>query len=277
MRTREPAIGEVRSPSGARVWLFACICALTVSIPRAGLAQAGPPFLTNDPGTPGNGDWEINVAAAPTVERSGASYQAPQLDLNYGVGDRLQLTYEVSYVLETADGASDHSGWSNGYLGAKWRFVDQGEDGWKVSIFPQAETGSTLSSQQRGISSPGPRLLVPVQAATKLGPVDVDMEAGYYFPKHGAREEFFGLVADHGFTDRFDLAAELYRDHPLGPQSNSTTTLDLGGRYELKRGLIALFMAGRGLDGGPQYIGYFGIQILLSDYGRTLGPPPGGS
>jgi hypothetical protein len=26
-------------------------------------AQAGPPFLTNDAGTPGNANWEINVGA----------------------------------------------------------------------------------------------------------------------------------------------------------------------------------------------------------------------
>lgn len=265
---------ELRLPPGVRAWTFACIWGLMASMPRAGMAQAGPPFLSNDPGTPGNGNWEINIATAQTIERSGASYQVPQWDLNYGLGDRIQLTYEVPYVLETADGRSNHSGWSNGYPGVKWRFIDQGEDGWQVSIFPQIETASTLAAQQRGIGSPGPRLLMPVEAATKLGPVDVDLEAGYYFPKRGPREEIFGLVAGHTFAERFDLAAEIYRDHPLGPQSNSTTTLDLGGRYQLRRGLIALFMAGRGVGAEPQFIGYFGIQVLLSDYGRSLGPSP---
>lgn len=41
--------------------------------------------------------------------------------------------------------------------------MDQGEGGWQVSIFPQVETGSTLSAQQLGIGSPGPRLLLPVE------------------------------------------------------------------------------------------------------------------
>jgi hypothetical protein len=63
----------------------------------------------------------------------------------------------------------------------------------------------------------------------------------------------------------------LYRDHSLGPPSSSTTTLDLGGRYQIKRSLIALFMAGRGVGTEPQFTGYFGIQILLSDYGRAWG------
>ncbi len=242
--------------------LFALASA--IAIPRLGVGQAGPPFLSNDPGTPGNGNWEINVAAAQTVERRSASYQLPQIDLNFGIGDRIQLTYEVPYVLETADAQSSHSGWSNAYPGVKWRFLDQGEGGWQVSLFPQAETGSTLSAQQRGIGSPGPRLLLPVEAAKTVGFVDLDLEAGYYFPKRGPREEILGLVAGHTFAGRFDLAAELYRDHVLGPQSTSTT-LDLGGRYRIERSLIALFMAGRGVGAEPHFTGYFGIQILLSD------------
>ena len=271
---RDSAVNELPLPPSVRAWAAAWICGLMVWMPRVGIAQAGPPFLSNDPGTPGNGNWEINLAAAQTIERGGASYQVPQIDLNFGIGDRVQLTYEVPYVIEATDGQPNHAGWGNAFPGVKWRFVDQGENGWQVSLFPQAETGSTLSAQQRGIGSPGPRLLMPVEAATKLGAVDLDMEAGYYFPKRGPREEIFGLVAGHTFAERFDLAAELYRDHPLGAQSSSTTTLDLGGRYKLTRGLIALFMAGRGVGGEPQFIGYFGVQILLSDYGRSLGSSP---
>lgn len=268
---RESAVNARSLPP--RLRLIGWICALAAA-PRVGLAQAGPPFLSNDPGTPGNGHWEINLAAAQTIERGTASYQTPQIDVNFGIGDRVQLTYEVPYVIETAGGQSMHAGWGNAFPGVKWRFIDQGEEGWQVSLFPQLETGSSFSAQQRGIGAPGPRLLMPVEAATKLGAVDVDLEAGYFFPKRGPREEIFGLVAGHTFAERLDLAAELYRDHPLDPQPNSATTLGLGGRYRLNRGLIALFMAGRSVGGGPQFIGYFGIQILLSDYGRSWGAPP---
>ena len=84
-------------------FLAALLCA-----PIAVHAQAGPPFLTNDPGTPGNANWEINIAGAQTISRSVASYQVPQIDLNYGIGDRVQLTYEVPYVVQTADGPAPH-------------------------------------------------------------------------------------------------------------------------------------------------------------------------
>jgi hypothetical protein len=253
-------------------FLVAFLCA-----PIAVHAQAGPPFTTNDPGTPGNANWEINIAAAPTIGRVSAAYQVPQIDLNYGLGDRVQLTYEVPYVVQTADGQSRQSGWSNAFPGIKWRFLDQGEGGWQVSMFPQMEANAPSSSQQKGIAVPGSRFLLPFEVTKRLGPVDVDFEAGYYFPKHDVNERILGLVVGRSMTDRLDLGVELYNDHAVGAPPNQTT-LDLGGRYKLARGFIALFMAGRSVSGSangqPEFIGYFGIQILLSNYGRSLASEP---
>jgi len=243
--------------------------------PCAARMQGGPPFLTNDPGTPGDGHWEINVAAAQTLARGIDSYQLPQFDLNYGVGERVQLTYEVPYVIDTMPGESHHGGWSNAYPGVKWRFLDQGEDGWQLSTFPQIETGAAVLAQQRGLGSPGPRFLLPFEAARKVGSIDLDLdvEAGYYFPKQGLKERILGLVVGHSFSEGLELDAELYDDRASGGTPRYTL-LDLGGRYRLTRGVIALFMAGRSVTGtggaGPTFNGYFGVQILLQDYGRSL-------
>jgi hypothetical protein len=246
-------------------------------LPSMVFAQAGPPFLTNDPGTPGDAHWEINLAAAQTIERGSGSYQVPQIDLNYGLGDRIQLTYEIPYVVQSTDGTSKQSGWSNGYPGVKWRFLDQGKDGWQLSLFPQLETGVSAAAQQRGLGEPGPRFLLPIEAATTIGPVDLDLEAGYYFPRRGVNEHILGLVAGHSFTDRFELDAEAYDDRASGAPPRYTL-LDVGGRYKLSRGFVALFMMGRSISGTgagqPQFNGYFGIQILLKDYGRSLASEP---
>lgn len=254
-----------------------CLCAAALYAPLGARAQGGPPYITNDPGTPGNGNWELNIGAVPQVLRGGASYQAPQIDLNFGLGDRIQLTYEIPYVLDTASGRALESGWGNAYPGIKWRFLDQGEDGWQISTFPQLETGVSMRAQQEGIGSPGPRLLLPLEFAKKVGPVEVNFEAGYYVPWHGPQERIFGLVIGHSFTPTFELDTEIYDDRAVDALPHATT-LDVGGRYQLHRGIIALFMAGRGISGSaaaqPQFMGYFGIQILLSHYGRTLNGEP---
>ena len=250
---------------------------MTLFAPDIAGAQGGPPYLTNDPGTPGNTNWEINLGSMQTIGRRDASYQAPQIDLNYGAGDRVQLTFEVPYILNTAAGQSIQSGWSNAYPGVKWRFLDQGENGWQLSTFPQVEIGASAQAQQRAIASPGPRLLLPFEVAHKVGPLDLDFEAGYYFPRRGPRERILGLVAGRSLTERLELDVEIYDDRAIGAPPN-TTTLDMGGRYKLSRGVIALFMAGRGLSGysggQPEFMGYLGIQILLTDYGRALAAEP---
>ena len=48
-------------------------------------AQGGPPFFTTDPGTPGNGNWEINVGTMVSKQGDTRTYQLPQLDVNYGL------------------------------------------------------------------------------------------------------------------------------------------------------------------------------------------------
>jgi hypothetical protein len=51
--------------------------------------QGGPPLITDDPGTPGDGKWEVNAAF--THERAGRErvYEAPLLDVNCGLGDHI--------------------------------------------------------------------------------------------------------------------------------------------------------------------------------------------
>lgn len=94
----------------------------------AGLhAEGSPPLITDDPGTPGDGHWEINLGFS-TEKRPGSRLsELPLLDLNYGIGDSLQLKYEVPYLRLTEDGAPSESGLGNSAFGVKWRFYDAGE------------------------------------------------------------------------------------------------------------------------------------------------------
>ncbi len=255
------------------LYLLACL----VLGERAVHAQGGPPFLTNDPGTPGNANWEINLASMQTITRGASSYQVPQIDLNFGVGDRIQLTFEIPYVLQSGGGGLQ-SGWSNGYPGIKWRFLNQGEDGWQMSTFPQLETGGSELARQKGIAVAGPRLLLPFEVTRKVGSFNLDFEAGYYFPGNSPKERIFGFAAGRSVNDRLELDSEIYDDR-VYDSSQHSTTLDIGGRYKLRTGVIALFMAGRSINGisngQPEFMGYLGVQILLSDYGRrfTSDPP----
>ena len=64
---------------------------MLASVPA--LAQGGPPLLTDDPGTPGNRNWEINVAYTQDRRPDSNQYDVPILDINYGVG----ITFNLSF------------------------------------------------------------------------------------------------------------------------------------------------------------------------------------
>jgi len=158
--------------------LSRCLLALLLQLPAVARAQGGPPFLTNDPGTPGDANWEINLGSMQSLARGGSAYQVPQLDINLGLGDRIQLTYEIPYALQDSAGQALHGGWGNAFSGVKWRFLDQGEQGWQLSTFPQIETGVSAHAQLTGIGIPGPRYLVPLEVARTLGPLELNVEVG---------------------------------------------------------------------------------------------------
>jgi hypothetical protein len=102
------------------------------------LAQGGPPMITDDPGTPRNGQWEINLAWTGERGAEGTTQDAPLLDMNYGVGERIQLKYEVPWLAVRTSDAASRTGLGDSLAGVKWRFYDTGDpQQWQISTYPQ--------------------------------------------------------------------------------------------------------------------------------------------
>jgi hypothetical protein len=113
------------------IFVVALACLSTLQ----SFAQGGPPFRTDDPDTPGNGHWEINFGFIGDRNPGNGAYQVPDFDINYGLGDRIQLKYEIPIALEetrpqpaTADAPSVDGtiigGLGASLLGIKWRFYE---------------------------------------------------------------------------------------------------------------------------------------------------------
>jgi hypothetical protein len=256
-----------RKPSGTEAWgaLF-CFFALFVLGSNVALAQGGPPFYTTDPGTPGNMNWEINFGYMPFLYSGQSISHVPDADINFGVGDRIQLTYEDAWLRVWNQGAPAKYGMGQDQLGVKWRFYDTGEEGMAFSVFPQLSVNNPNHAVQRGITPPGASLLLPVEFTKKIGPVDVNLESGYNLVHLGPDGWFTGLVVGHEFTKKLELDAEFYASGTFHP-SYAQPLLDFGARYKMHRPFILLLMAGRSLEPGTDnqahFVGYFGVQILL--------------
>jgi len=246
-------------------------------------AQGGPPLLTDDPGTPGNRNWEINVASMPLFSNGGREIQAPLLDINYGWGERIQLKYQTAYFFDSDGGGPYRGAVDNSLLGVKWRFYQQsGEGGWNISTYPQLELNNPDNAYDRGLVERGPRFLLPVEISKVFGPIEVNLEVGYWFISHMSHDKILGLAIGRQFTKNFEGLAEIY-DGPVLGEGLRAMTANVGGRYEFHTGprcnLLFIFMAGRSplSTGGnpsarPSFIGYFGLQMQIKGGPRHRAP-----
>ncbi len=236
------------------------------SAATSAFAQGGPPYYTNDPGTPGPFNWEINIGYMPFFYSNQSVSHVPDLDINFGIGDRIQLTYESAWLRVQNPGSVTKFGLNQSNPGVKWRFYDAGESGLSISVFPQLFLNNPDDAVRRGITPPNDSFLLPVEFSKKFGPVDVDYEIGYQFVRKGPDGWLTGLVVGHEFTSKFELDAELYFQGTFHP-SNVQTTFDFGARYKIHSPVILLLMAGRSLEptssNQSYFVGYFGIQLLL--------------
>jgi Putative MetA-pathway of phenol degradation len=235
-------------------------------LPAVALGQGGPPLQTDDPGTPGNRNWEINVGFTADRESTANSYETPILDLNYGLGDRIQLKFEIPYLLQSTNTTPVQSGLGNSLLGVKWRFYENKKYGWDISTYPQLEWNNPTSSLRRGFVAGAPNFLLPLEVTKKLGPITMDGEVGYWFNSYASNGRILGLAVGHQQTTKLELLGEVYNQVQVRGTERETT-FDFGGRYEFHHGLLLLFMAGRSFhgpaSGQAQLIGYLGLQILI--------------
>jgi len=190
----------------------------------------------------------------------------PDVDINFGIGDRIQLTYENAWLRVQNPGARTEFGLGQSNPGVKWRFYDAGENGLAVSVFPQLFLNNPNDAVRRGITPASQAFLLPFEFSKKIGPVDVDYEIGYQFVHKGPDSWLTGLVVGHDLTPKLEMDMEFYYQGTFHP-SESQPTLDFGARYKIHSPVIVLLMAGRSLEPARSnqsyFVGYFGLQFLL--------------
>ncbi len=263
--------------------------------PALAFSQGGPPFISDDPDTPGNRHWEINLGFIADRGPSGGSYSTPDIDINYGIGDRIQLKYEIPLSMQETRGDGGHlgAGLGNSFLGVKYRFYQHHSktrvrDGERVvkyslSMYPQLLLNNPTRSVARDIVEPGPQLLLPLEANANYGWIRISGEVGYWFTSKDVPNSWTqGIVAGHEFRPDTELYLELHDQLDVrvaaGTPKFRETTLGLGGRIPIVKGrwLRLIGMGGHGLvlatpaNGQPTWIAYIGLQFL-SDRRRRHG------
>jgi hypothetical protein len=252
-------------------------------------AQGGPPFRSDDPDTPGNKQWEINTVLTADRNPSLGLYETPNIDVNYGLGNRIQLKYELPLSITESRGSSSHvvAGLGNSLLGVKWRIwahhpksessgqVEKRESNFGFSIYPQLLLNNPTRSVDRDVVEPGPQFLLPAEANARIGPIRISGEFGRWFTNKDVPSSWIkGAIVGHEFWQKTEIDLEIYdqRDtRGIGDKPKAReSTLGVGWRCPIAgdRSLWFMGMAGRSFvtvtrtNGQPSWIASIGFQIL---------------
>ncbi len=268
------------------IWLILAGLILSSSL---AWTQGGPPFRSDDPDTPGNKLWEINTVLTADRNPSTGYYETPNIDINYGLGNRIQLKYEVPLSIEESRGSNGYvaAGLGNSLLGVNWRIwahhpktegtdqVDKPESNFGFSVYPQLLLNNPTRSAGREIVEPGPQFLMPAEANARIGPIRRSGEVGYWFTNKDFPSSWIrGAIVGHEFRQKTELDLELYDQEAtrgIGdlPKAREST-LGVGWRCPItgNGSLWFMGMAGRSLvtvtrtNGQPSWIASVGFEIL---------------
>jgi hypothetical protein len=227
-------------------------------------ALALPAAATEDTDTPGPGRWENNLGLS--VERHHGNWRValPDAEINYGLGEQLQLLLGMPYVrVRDADGARS-SGFGNITAGAKWRFFDDEARGTALAFFPRLSWNASSATASRGLETRGYSFLVPLVAGFRQGDTGWYAEVGRNFVQEGPHEWQAGLKVLHQCLPQLECRVEL--EHRRVPRDGGQTTARVGGKWRLQEGLILNVSAGKDVAGAKEgrrsLVAYVGLQFL---------------
>ncbi|MDD4855842.1 MAG: hypothetical protein PHQ22_03490 [Sulfuricurvum sp.] len=226
-------------------------------------AAGGPPIITDDPETPGNGNLEVNVAYKGDIQANTLRYEQPIIDINYGVGENIQLKVESSYVSLFRDGESHTQGIGNTKIGVKWRFYENSAGNILISTYPQYTFVPIKKNYHNGIADIDQALFLPIEISKKIGTLAVTGEFGYLSIK-GSRDQIeYGAVVGYEVLEHLELLAELHNASALS--GGNTTMIANGGlKYWISSYTSFLFSSGRELispESSKAALFYAGLQL----------------
>ena len=226
-----------------------------------GTAEAGPPFVTDDPEVPPVGGWEINIPF--TLNRSPGSTQmnAPLLDMNYGL-PQLQIEFDIPLAVSIDDRKGTNAGLGDLLYGIKWRFFDDEKTQTQIAIYPQmfAPTGNS----REGLGGGRPNYILPLLAERSWGKWTLYGNVGYRLQTALGEQNYWyaGSVLQRDVTERLSLGVELFGNTPTVPNARPDIAFNIGGSLKLNDHLNFIFTGGRDVVGDTHAMLYLGLQIL---------------
>jgi hypothetical protein len=242
------------------------LCA-ALSIAFATPANAGPPYLSDDPEPTDYQHYEIYTLSNGTATRDGISGEGG-IDFNYGGAPNLQLTATLPIGYNLPAEGSLVGGFGNVELAAKYRFLTQDTVGLDVAFFPRVilPSASSLVGEQHT------SFLFPIWVQKDWGNWSAFGGGGCEINRGGASQDFCegGVVLTRKMSSNLQVGLELFHQTPAARGGPATTSLGTGVIYDLNEHFHLLGYIGRGIQNADETDRFNWYASVLFTFGGPL-------
>jgi hypothetical protein len=237
------------------------------------MTVSSPPMISNDTGTPGPNNWELNFTVTGDLAADGKNFALPLLDINYGVGEKIQLTFEVPYSLSRTMGFDDAGlqstttlrGIGNAGASVKIRVYENQTSGVSLAFFPKLEfrlPGSRLEADG-GTATRDTNAILPALLTWEFAHASFSANGGLEKSSADPRADYFAsLGAGIRLTDRLAILGEI-AGQQLDRGDAHRVLLNAGLRRKISGTLSLIASAGRDIRAGGdgQRHSYFNVTL----------------
>jgi hypothetical protein len=239
------------------------VLVMVVLASHAMLAQAGPPFQTDDAVPVPYGHYEAYFFGTVDSTPIETDPVGPAFEFNWGAVPTIQLHAIFPLGASVPSSGPSNFGITDMELGVKWGFIQETKHRPQIGTFTMFEIPTGSSRKGLGIGKVWYK--VPIWVSKTIGPWVVDGGAGYtVVPQVGYRNFPYGaFLVSRVLNQKLQLAVESFSHGGEGlasPATRASSMIDAGGYYFFKTpGLQLLFAYGHSVDGGTESYGYLGL------------------
>ena len=245
------------------ILLGAIVAGLFPLILEPMIARAGPPFVTDDPDPVEYRHWEFYLVSQDVKDKDGWVGTAPHVEVNYGALPNLQLHMIVPLAYVKPNGGSSHFGFGDLELGAKYRFIQEGDWRPMVGVFPIVDLPTGRSS--KGLGGGYVRTFLPIWLQKSWGPWTTYGGGGYWINPGSENKNFWfaGWEVQREFSKVITIGAEVFYNTPPAKGEGSRTAFNVGTMINITDEHHILLSAGRDIQGQTRFMAYIGYQLTI--------------
>jgi len=241
-------------------FLHAIPVALAFCFSAVAAAQAGPPYLTDDPDPVPLHHFEAYAfELSDSTPTAGTSFGGPGFEMNWGAAPNLQLHLVVPFVNNFAPNQPATHGFGDVELGAKYKLFDETKHRPEIGVFPFVELPAGDASRGLGVGSTWYR--VPLWLKKGFGNWNIYGGGGGVFA-HGNgyhNSQFVSGLLQRKLSEKLTLGGELFGhgEEIAAPQGIPRSILaNFGGFYSFTDHFQFLFAAGHSVVWNPETYTY---------------------